>query len=241
VIDIWRLVLIFADSLLAIFVVLAGYQILFSGFSPRYAEALEELPRLLFAGVGANISLLFARFWIDLNDLICGILFFQAAGHLFAVFVLVAVLNILVLALFALLILLMLLLGIQMAVRLGIILLLLVCLPILFLLLASRHTRHIGQAGITSYITVVMVQSLQILTLTLGVRVLVPFLELNINPSTVLAPLATILSGIVLLWLVLRIPGMLRHWALQPIAEASQEAHRRIIIATSRALRLALM
>jgi hypothetical protein len=232
--ELWAVVLAIADSTIGIFIVLAGYQIMLGGFGSRYTEALEGLPRLVSACIGANVSLLFARFWVDLNDLLCAVMLVQTANHPLSVFSVIsaaAALSLIALPLLALFTLLMLILGIQMVVRLALILFLTVCLPILFILLASRHTQHIGQAGISSYIAAVMTQALQLTCITIGMKVLISFLLVNIDPASLLAPVATILAGIGLLWLTLRIPGLLRQWSLQPIAESGQ-AVSSLIIAT---------
>jgi hypothetical protein len=243
VFDLWRVVLFLADGTIGIFIVLAGYQILLSGFSARYAEALEELPRILFAGIGANVSLLFARFWIDVNNMLCAVMLAQVGGHPLSAFssiVLAVNLTLLVIPLAMLLVFMLVVLGVQMTVRLGVILFLIVGLPALFILLANRHTRHIGQAGITGYVSAVMVQLLQVTCLVVGVRVLLPFLALNIDQTSALAPLASILASIALLWLTLRIPSMLRQWSLQPIAESGGRVEQQIA-AISQALRMALL
>ncbi len=232
--ELWAVVLAIADSTIGIFIVLAGYQIMLGGFNPRYTQALEGIPRLVSACIGANISLLFARFWVDLNDLLCAVMLAQTATHplsVFSILTAAASLSLIALPLLALFTLLMLILGIQMVVRLALILFLTVCLPILFILLASRHTQHIGQAGISSYIAAVMTQALQLTCITIGVKVLISFLLTTIDPASLLAPVATILAGIGLLWLTLRIPGMLRQWSLQPIAEGGR-AVSSLIIAT---------
>ena len=230
--ELWGAVLAIADSIIAIFIVLAGYRIILGGFGTRYTEALEELPRLIAAFIGANVSLLFARFWIDLNNLLCAVMMAQTANHplsdfsvltstpsIVAIFPLVALLGILIIFL-----------GIQMTVRLALILFLIVCMPVMFILLASTHTRHVAHAGINSYIVTTLVQALQLTTLVLGIKVLFPFLIGSIGSSTVLAPVATVLAGLGLFWVTLRIPSMLRQWALQPIAE-SGDAARSIIVA----------
>jgi hypothetical protein len=223
--EMWTVLLIVADSTVGIFIVLAGYQIIFSGFGGgnNYVRALEELPRLVFAFIGANISLLFARFWIDLNNIVCAILLAQVQEQPLSVLGTIN-LTLLILPLFALLLLLIVLLGIQMAVRLGMIVFLTIWLPVLFIMLASRHTQQFAQAGLRGYPTIVLTQMLQVSCLVLGVKILIPFLNLNIGPEAAIAPVATILSGIALFWITLRIPGMLRSWALQPVAESGHAA-----------------
>lgn len=235
--ELWTVMLIIADSTVSIFIILAGYQIIFSGFGGgnRYIQALEELPRLIFAFIGANISLLFARFWIDLNNIVCAILLVQVQEHPLSVFGGIT-LTLVVLPLLALLLLLILLLGIQMAVRLGMIIFLTIWLPVLFIMLASRHTQQFAQAGLRGYPTVVLTQMLQVSCLVLGVKIFLPFLNLSIGPEATIAPIATILSGIALFWITLRIPGMLRSWALQPVAESSHAASAIISATVARLL-----
>ncbi len=223
--QLWLVMLTVADSIIGIFIVLAGYQIILAGFSQGYADALEALPKLIFAAVGANASLVFARFWIDLNNLLCAALLAQMGGQALSVFqtsVLVASLVILALPLVALLALLLILLGVQMSVRLGVLIFLTVWLPLLFVLLAHHVTRRYGQAGLTGYAVAALTQALQLSALVLGEKTLLPFLIGSIGPSSALAPVAAILAGIALLWLTLRIPSMLRSWALQPVAESAQ-------------------
>jgi hypothetical protein len=237
--ELWGIVLAIADATIGIFIALAGYHIMLGGFSARYTEALEALPRLVSAFIGANVSLLFARFWIDLNNLLCAIMLTQTANHplsAFSIFITVIGLNIFILPFLAFFTLLLLILGIQMVVRLALILFLTVCLPVLFVLLANRHTQRIGQAGISSYIAAVMTQVLQLTCLTIGVKVLLSFLLAHLAPATALAPLATLLVGIGLLWLTLRIPGMLRQWSLAPIAEGGQAALSLIVASFARRL-----
>ncbi len=235
--ELWGIVLAIADSTIGIFIVLAGYRILLGGFSARYTEALEALPRLVSAFIGANVSLVFARFWIDLNNLLCALMLTQTANHplsAFSIFITVVGLNIFILPFLAFFTLLLLILGIQMVVRLALILFLTVCLPVLFVLLAHRHTQRIGQAGISAYIAAVMTQVLQLTCLTIGEKVLLSFLLAHLAPATALAPLATLLVGIGLLWLTLRIPSMLRQWSLAPIAESGQAALSLIVVSLAR-------
>jgi hypothetical protein len=243
VFDLWRVMLTIADSTIGIFIVLAAYQIILSGFSIRYAEALEELPRLIFSAIGANISLLFARFWIDLNNILCAVMLFQVTNHPLSAFSnIVQAVNVtlLIFPLVTLLVFMLIILGIQMTIRLGMILFLIVILPVLFIFLASRHTRHIGQAGIMGYVSAVMVQAIQLTCLVIGVKVLLPFLSLNIDQESALAPLASILASIALIWLTLRIPSILRQWSLQPIADAGGTIEQKLA-AVAQALQMALL
>jgi len=232
--QLWTIVLIISDSGGGILIVLNGYHIILAGFGSRYAEALEALPTLLFAAIGANVSLLFARFFIDLNNLVCAILLAQMGGQALGAFqtvALVALLTTIALPLLALLALLIIALGIQMSVRLAIIIFLSVVALAFINILANHHTKRFGQAGLTAYPVAVFTQMLQLSVLILGEKTLLPFLAASIGPTTALAPVAQLLAGLALFWVTLRIPGMLRQWALAPVAESSQ-ALRAVLIGT---------
>lgn len=223
----WLIFLFIADLMIGIFIVLAGYQVIFAGLSSRYSEALEALPNLLFAAIGANISLIFARFWVDLNNLLCTVMIAQVDGHSllgFGAFLAGLAFSTITIPIIVILLILVILLGVQMAARLGIIILLTVFLPILFAMLAHYQTRRFGQSGLSSYVTAVLLQFLQLACILLGATVLLPFVSANIGPADGIASVATILAGIALLWITLRIPSLLRQWALQPVADSSRAA-----------------
>jgi hypothetical protein len=241
--QLWGVMLFIADSIIGIFIVLAGYQIIFAGLSARYGEALEALPNLLFAAIGANISLLFASFWIDLNNLLCSLMlaqlhvtvhpmgFFATIGAFLAI-------GILAIPLIIFSVILVFILGCQMVARLGVLLFLTVMLPLLFVFLANPKTQRYGQAGISAYVTGALVQFLQIACLTLGTQVLVPFTYLNIGPSEAVAPVISFLAGLAVLWLTIRIPGMLRSWALSSVAESGSAARSLAVAAGLKLLRI---
>lgn len=224
--------LFISDSLLAVFLILNGYQIILGSFSSRYAEALETIPTLIFAAIGANISLLVGRFWIDINNLFCVVLFTQVGGdHLLSGIETAtsADITVITLPLIALLALLLIGLGLEMSARLGVIIFLTIWLAVLFSLLSHRYTSQFGRAGLTAYPVVVLMQTLQLSCLVVGGKVLLPFLIESLRQTSGAAPVAALLASIVLLWVTLRIPIMLRQWVFAPIAE-SGKAFRLLII-----------
>ncbi len=227
----WSIMLFISDSLLALFLILNGYQIIFGSFSPRYAEAIETLPTLIFAAIGANISLLFARFWIDINNLLCVVLFAQMEDHLLSGIETTTSANITVitLPLIVLLALLLIGLGLEMSVRLGVIIFLTIWLAVLFSLLSHRYTSQFGRAGLTAYPVVVLMQTLQLSCLVVGGKVLLPFLMASLGQTSGAASVAALLASIVLLWVTLRIPIMLRQWVFAPVAE-SGKAFRLLVV-----------
>jgi hypothetical protein len=215
----WQFILILSDSAIGVFIALAGYQLITSGFGARYSAALEILPRLLFAFIGANLSLAFGRFWIDFNNLACAFLMTQAQP--LSLLLSLPIINPILMPLCIVLILLFVILGVQMIIRLALIIFLLVCLPVAFLLLAHHQTKHIGQSILTTYVYSVMLQTVQLLCLVMGTMVLIPFLSNKASAGTGAQTFVAILAEIALLWLALRIPRMLRNSALQPVAEGA--------------------
>ena len=79
--------------------------------------------------------------------------------------------------------------------------------------------------------TAVLLQFLQLSCITIGAKVLLPFLSMTLESAPTIAPLVTLLAGIALLWLTLRLPAMIRQWALAPIAESGHVA-RSLLIAS---------
>jgi hypothetical protein len=148
----------------------------------------------------------------------------QTDNHPMFAFYLAALpgLNAIAVLLLALLSVLIVIFAIQLIVRLALIVFLIICLPALFLMLANRHTMRFGQAGISSYITAVVTQFLQLTVMTAGTKILLPFLTARLDHASGLASMAILLEGIALFWLILRIPGLLRQWSLSPIAESGQ-------------------
>ncbi len=186
--DLWLLMLAIVDATLVIILLLSGYEVLVvGGFGGRYATALEVLPRVFLAIIGANVSFAFAGFWLELNNVLCAIMDAQTANQPLPVVDLAAVipaLNVPIALLILVLSLLAVFLGFQMLARLALLVFFIVLLPVLFALLASRRTQSIGQTGIGGYIGAALVQFLQLTCLTIGAKMLLPFLQLHIGPNT---------------------------------------------------------
>ena len=219
------------DAAVAVFIVIAGYNIMIARqIGARYHDVMEVLPRIALAVLAANLSLFFLRFFIDLENALCqgvtdlfGLTFltntivglFQgnlvSAGLL--VFLLAMVLGVMNL-----------LLAGQMLLRLALLVLLMVLAPPAFLCWALPQTQGYARLWTSTFAATVFVQFFQVSALALG-AMLISYTStahlLNLD-RTVL----TLLISIAVLYLVLRIPGMLRVYALRPVAEAGPAALR---------------
>ena len=219
------------DAAVAVFIVIAGYNLMIARqIGARYHDVMEVLPRIALAVLAANLSLFFIRFFIDLENALCqgvtdlfGLTFltntivglFQgnlvSAGLL--VFLLAMVLGVMNL-----------LLAGQMLLRLALLVLLIVLAPPAFLCWALPQTQGYARLWTSTFAATVFVQFFQVSALALG-TMLISYTStahlLNLD-STVLA----LLISIAVLYLVLRIPGMLHVYALRPVAEAGPAALR---------------
>jgi hypothetical protein len=219
------------DAAVAVFIVIAGYNLMIARqIGARYHDVMEVLPRIAMAVLAANLSLFFIRFFIDLENALCqgvtdlfGLTFltntivglFQgnlvSAGLL--VFLLAMVLGVMNL-----------LLAGQMLLRLALLVLLIVLAPPAFLCWALPQTQGYARLWTSTFAATVFVQFFQVSALALG-TMLISYTStahlLNLD-STVLV----LLISISVLYLVLRIPGMLHVYALRPVAEAGPAALR---------------
>ncbi len=219
------------DAAVAVFIVIAGYNLMIAcQIGARYHDVMEVLPRIALAVLAANLSLFFLRFFIDLENALCqgvtdlfGLTFvtntivglFQgnlvSAGLL--VFLLAMVLGVMNL-----------LLAGQMLLRLALLVLLMVLAPPAFLCWALPQTQGYARLWTSTFAATVFVQFFQVSALALG-AMLISYTStahlLNLDRT-----LLSLLISIAVLYLVLRIPGMLRVYALRPMAEAGPAALR---------------
>jgi len=219
------------DAAVAVFIVIAGYNLMIARqIGANYHGIMEFLPRIALAVLAANLSLFFIRFFIDLENALCqgvtdlfgltfltntivGIFHGNLVGAGLLVFVLAVTLGVMNL-----------LLAGQMLLRLALLVLLMVLAPPAFLCWALPQTQGYARLWTSTFAATVFVQFFQVSVLALG-AMLISYTStahlLNLD-STVLA----LLISLAVLYLVLRIPGMLRVYALRPIAEAGPAAVR---------------
>jgi hypothetical protein len=219
------------DAAVAVFIVIAGYNLMIARqIGASYHGVMEFLPRIALAVLAANLSLFFIRFFIDLENALCqgvtdlfgltfltntivGIFHGNLAGAGLLVFLLAMILGVMNL-----------LLAGQMLLRLALLVLLMVLAPPAFLCWGLPQTQGYARLWSSTFAATVFVQFFQVSALALGAMLIsyISAAHLLSLDSTVL----TLLVSLAVLYLVLRIPGMLRVYALRPIAEAGPAAVR---------------
>ena len=225
----WNAFLAVVDLALASLIVIGGYNVVVGRhLGLPHSELAEFLPRLLLAYGAAHFSLFFLGLFIDLENalnvvalnlagtsMLTNIISALFQGNLAAEGLLVWVLGF-VLGVMAIL------LGAQMAVRLALLWVLLVLSGPGLACFALPQTMGFGRMWLSLTATTVMVQFFQVVTLALGGMLLTSLGASNV--FGVGGTLATLLVCVALLYLVLRIPGIVHRFALRPMMDASRAA-----------------
>jgi hypothetical protein len=217
------------NAAVAVFIVIAGYNIMIARqIGSDYYELMEFLPRLALAVLAANFSLFFIRLFIDLenalnldvislfsltilSNTIVGIFHGNLLGAGLLAFVLAIILGVMDL-----------LLAWQMLLRLALLILLIVLAPLAFLCGALPQTQGYLRLWLSTFAATVFIQFFQVSALAIG-GTLISYVTAA-NLFNLGGSLLSIITSSAVLYLVLRIPGMLRIWALRPIAEAGPAA-----------------
>jgi hypothetical protein len=225
----WNAFLTVVDLALASLIVIGGYNVVVGRYlGLPHSELAEFLPRLLLAFGAAHFSLFFLGLFIDLENalnlvalnlagtsMLTNIVSALFQGNLAAEGLLVWVLTF-VLGVMAIL------LGAQMAIRLALLWVLLVLSGPGLACFALPQTIGYGRMWLSLTAATVMVQFFQVVTLALGGMLLTSLGATNI--FGVAGTLATLLVCVALLYLVLRIPGIVHRFALRPMMDASRAA-----------------
>lgn len=218
VVTLWRWALGVMDAALAVIAMWGGYNALLRHqIGARYHSALEFLPRLALAALAANLSLLFAGFFIDLNNALCdgiGAAGLPGYGQFGDIGNLGQDLALLLLALIYGVV--GVLLVLQMLLRLALLDLLIITGPLGLLCWALPQTQAWARLWTSTFVATALVQFLQMATLKLGAALI-----LELTPGRLDNAVLTLLVGIADLYLTFKIPGMLRTWALRPVGAAS--------------------
>jgi len=217
------------NAAVAVFIVIAGYNIMIARqIGSDYNELMEFLPRLALAVLAANFSLFFIRLFIDLenalnldvislfsltilSNTIVGIFHGNLLGAGLLAFVLAIILGVMDL-----------LLAWQMLLRLALLILLIVLAPLAFLCGALPQTQGYLRLWLSTFAATVFIQFFQVSALAIG-GTLISYVAAA-NLFNLGGSLLSIITSSAVLYLVLRIPGMLRVWALRPVAEAGPAA-----------------
>jgi hypothetical protein len=217
------------DLALASLIVIGGYNVIVGReLGLPHSELAEFLPRLLLAFGAAHFSLYFLGLFIDLENALCsvattlagtsmltnliaGIFQGNLAGEGLLAWVLAFVLGVMAI-----------LLGAQMVVRLALLWILLVLSGPGLACFALPQTMGFGRMWFSLTASTVMVQFFQVVALALGGTLLTSLGASNL--FGVGGTLATLLVCVALLYLVLRIPGIVHRFALRPMMDASRAA-----------------
>lgn len=170
--------------------------------SPYY-DVMELLPRVILGALGANLSLEFVRFLIDLNNA-----FSSAVGQVGlpgydaatpsqeGIALIFTALTYGIVAI---------LLVFQMLMRMALIDVLIVLAPIASLMWVLPQTQGFSRWWMDLMPVTVFQQAVQMMTLKLGSA-----LMLELTPGSVSNALLTLLLGLAICWLTLKIPSLLR-------------------------------
>ncbi len=217
------------DLALASLIVIGGYNVIVGReLGLPHSGLAEFLPRLLLAFGAAHFSLYFLGLFIDLENALCGVAttlagtsmltnliagIFQGnlPGEGLLAWVLAFVLGVMAI-----------LLGAQMVVRLALLWILLVLSGPGLACFALPQTMGFGRMWLSLTASTVLVQFFQVVALALGGTLLTSLGASNL--FGVGGTLATLLVGVALLYLVLRIPGIVHRFALRPMMDASAAA-----------------
>ena len=219
------------NAAVAVFIVIAGYNIMIARqIGADYYGLMEFLPRLALAVLAANFSLFFIRLFIDLENAlnlgvinlfsltlltntIVGIFHGNLLGAGLLAFALAIILGVMDL-----------LVAWQMLVRLALLILLIVLAPLAILCGALHQTQGYLRLWMSTFAATVFIQFFQVLALAIG-GTLISYVAAA-NLFNLGGTLLSIITSSAVLYLVLRIPGMLRIYALRPVADAGPAAVR---------------
>jgi hypothetical protein len=112
-----------------------------------------------------------------------------------------------------------LLLAWQMLVRLALLFLLIVLAPLGLLCFGLPQTQGYGRLWTSTFAVTLFVQFFQVVTLALG-GMLISYTQIT-GLLTLDRGVVALLVSTAVIYLVLRIPGMIHNWALRPVADAA--------------------
>jgi hypothetical protein len=214
------------DLALASLIVIGGYNVIVGRhIGLPHSQLAEFLPRLLLAFGAAHFSLFFLGLFIDLENALSGVAL-DLASHSMLTNVIAGVFQGNLLGEGFLVVLLAiapgvmsLLLGAQMVVRLALLWVLLVLSGPGLACFALSQTTGFGRLWLSLTASTVMVQFFQVVALGLGGTLLTSLGASNLSGLNNTLP--TLLVAAAMLYLVLRIPGIVHRYAFRPMLDAS--------------------
>ncbi len=189
---------------LAVVVMWGGFNVIIKEHTRSpYHEAMELLPRVILAALAANLTLEFARMLIDINNaLAAGVGDVGLPGYdqatpsqegLALIFTAVAYGIVAILLVF------------QMLMRLALLAMLIVLGPIAALLWVLPQTQQWTRWWTDLFVITVFQQTVQVMVLALGTALMV-----ELTPGSLSNALLTMLLGLAVCWLTLKVPSLLR-------------------------------
>lgn len=189
---------------LAVVVMWGGFNVIIKEHTRSpYHEAMELLPRVILAALAANLTIEFARMLIDINNaLAAGVGDVGLPGYdqatpsqegLALIFTAIAYGIVAILLVF------------QMLMRLALLAMLIVLGPIAALLWVLPQTQQWTRWWTDLFVITVFQQAIQVMVLALGTALMV-----ELTPGSVSNALLTMLLGLAVCWLTLKVPSLLR-------------------------------
>ena len=202
--SLWDFSRAIANAGLAVIVMWGGFNVIVKEHirSP-YHEAMELLPRVILAALAVNLTLEFARLMIDANNAFAAAVgqvglpgYDQAGVEQDGMALVFVAITYGVVAL---------LLVLQMLMRLALIDVLIVLSPVMVLLWVLPQTQGWTRWWAHLFPITVFQQAVQMVVLRLGAALMV-----ELTPGSVSNALMTLLLGIAVAWLTLKVPSLLR-------------------------------
>jgi len=188
---------------LAVIVMWGGFNVMVKEHTRSpYHEVMELLPRVILGALAANLTLEFARFLIDANNAIAGAVgqvglpgYDQATPTQEGIALIFTALAYGIVAI---------LLVFQMLMRLALIDMLIVLAPVMTLLWVLPQTQSWARWWADIFPITVFQQAIQMMVLRLGSALMV-----ELTPGSLSNALLTLLLGIAVCWLTLKVPSLL--------------------------------
>jgi hypothetical protein len=192
------------NAALAVIVMWGGFNVMVKEHTRSpYHEVMEMLPRIILAALAGNLTLELARFLIEVNNAISGAVgqvglpgYDQATQEQQGIALIFTALAYGIVAI---------LLVFQMLMRLALIDILIVIAPLAALLWVLPQTQGWARWWADLFPVTIFQQAVQMIALRLGAALMV-----ELTPGSVTNALVTLLLGIAVCWLTLKIPSLLR-------------------------------
>jgi hypothetical protein len=204
VLSLWDFSRALVNVALAAVVMWGGFNIMAKEHTRSpYHEAMELLPRVILGALAANLTLEFARFMIDTNNALAGAIgqvslpgYDQATPSQDGIALIFTALAYGIVAI---------LLVFQMLMRLALIDMLIVLAPVAALLWVLPQTQGWFRWWADLFPITVFQQAIQVMVLKLGTALMV-----ELTPGSLSNALLTLMLGIAVCWLTLKVPSLLR-------------------------------